>query len=398
MPVPRTLRAVIVSLTPAIPAAAEIGPGDVVTGPVAEALFDCLLAGTKDSQLSCFEAPGVPQGARDLARGLVAAQGAAGVLSAFHEVGRIDLAEVIFPTFANTNDQFVLVNGPDGLLMATDLNFTREPPATRGTGAILARFPQAFETGRVFVPAVRALPGGGQRFVLTDIAADGCRACQPVAVSQRYPDFTEGRLLGIRDLGWQPWTDEPVEVAINRMRTGEIAAFQGALNVQGYDAGPVDGVAGPQTRAALAAFKADHCLPANAQMTPRLVDALGLVGPGYPRPPCESGPATGVTLPFADGVYATDPRLCPPVDPAVAMAFGDRAYTRVAETRAGNWVWGESACMIRAAVPLAGDLRLEFDCLSEGIEERRAVILQAVDAAGFSYLGERFAACPARVD
>lgn len=54
----------------------------------------------------------------------------------------------------------------------------------------------------------------------------------------------------------------------------EIKNMQAALKEAGYRAGPVDGVIGSQTRAALRAFQADHRLKGNGAVTERTLKTL----------------------------------------------------------------------------------------------------------------------------
>jgi hypothetical protein len=55
-----------------------------------------------------------------------------------------------------------------------------------------------------------------------------------------------------------------------------VSAVQSALDQNGYNAGPVDGVMGPGTRSAIAAFQADHGLAATGQINPPLLHRLGV--------------------------------------------------------------------------------------------------------------------------
>ncbi|MBO0694727.1 MAG: peptidoglycan-binding protein [Verrucomicrobia bacterium] len=55
-----------------------------------------------------------------------------------------------------------------------------------------------------------------------------------------------------------------------------VAAVQRRLGELGYDVGVVDGVVGPQTRAAIAAFQSTHGMVADGMITTRLLDRMGL--------------------------------------------------------------------------------------------------------------------------
>ncbi len=56
---------------------------------------------------------------------------------------------------------------------------------------------------------------------------------------------------------------------------GQIAAIQNALNARGFDAGVADGVAGPRTRAAIAAFQRAYGYQVDGQASVGLLGALG---------------------------------------------------------------------------------------------------------------------------
>jgi peptidoglycan hydrolase-like protein with peptidoglycan-binding domain len=54
------------------------------------------------------------------------------------------------------------------------------------------------------------------------------------------------------------------------------AEVQSALANNGYDPGPVDGVMGPGTRDAIAAFQSDHGLTPTGRIDQPLLDNLGI--------------------------------------------------------------------------------------------------------------------------
>jgi hypothetical protein len=59
--------------------------------------------------------------------------------------------------------------------------------------------------------------------------------------------------------------------------SGSVAAeVQSSLATQGYNPGPIDGVIGAQTRAAISDFQADHALPVTGQIDTPLLRTLGL--------------------------------------------------------------------------------------------------------------------------
>lgn len=319
------------------------------------------------------------------------------MLIGFHEAGNVDVAEIYFPTLANTNYQWALVNAADGPHLANELNYRPVLPNIPSTRAIQARYPQAFESGRVSIAAARSLPAGGQRFVLVDIVTDGCRACQPVATSLRYIEFSQGRLSGSREVGWQPWQNITIAEAAGLIQSGDVATIQSRLNAMGYQAGAVDGAAGPRTMAAFMSFKRDHCMPEDNSTSGAFAALLAPVDLAFPPAPCGPGRASVPVpdLPFPDGVYSTDAQLCPPASSATLTEFGDRAYSMVVSVENGSWSWGESRCTIRQATAAGAGISLSLDCVAEGTPQQSQLSLDVVHDAGFSYHGDQFWQCQA---
>ena len=75
--------------------------------------------------------------------------------------------------------------------------------------------------------------------------------------------------------GFRPWViyREPRYVVL---ADEVVADVQAALNRNGYDAGLVDGVMGPRTRNAIAAYQSDHGLSVTGTITDALLRRLGL--------------------------------------------------------------------------------------------------------------------------
>jgi peptidoglycan hydrolase-like protein with peptidoglycan-binding domain len=179
------------------------------------------------------------------------------------------------------------------------------------------------------------------------------------------------------------------------IRAGNVAAIQARLNELGYAAGPVDGVAGPRTMAALGAFQEDHCLPVNGYITEALVMALAPETLVAAEPPCARRGATAsrVALPFPDGFYASDPTFCPGPSGEFAPMMDDRAYGQLIDVSDGGWSWGESACTIRAVRPSTAGLVLDLDCSAEGYRHQNEVAVSEIRSDGFSFFGRRFDLC-----
>lgn len=381
----------------------EIGREDVVPEALWDEIGACIQQARGPVELACLDRPDVSPDARRLARAVSEEAGLTGILTQVAETGEIDVAELFFPTMANTNWQMALVNGREGPLMAMDLSLRPQPANTANTRAVRAQHPRASESGRVQVAAVRPIPGGGQRFVLTDVVTDGCRACAPVALSVRYFDFHEGRRRGFLEIGWQPFLGDSLDVIERRLRRNagvtpdDVRFIQYYLNLQGYEAGTVDGLAGPRTMAAFNALQRDHCLPENNRITGEVFAALTWPGveAGYRPAPCAPRGASAPDMPFADGVYAATPDLCPPTTFEDIEPYGDAAYWMAMALEDGTWSWSSNECTILAATRRGSSLDLGLDCLSEGSPERRGLTLSHVSEAGFSYRGRTFRLCAA---
>ena len=77
-----------------------------------------------------------------------------------------------------------------------------------------------------------------------------------------------------RALLLEAWMESRVEpVAMTRT---DVRRAQQLLAELGFDPGPQDGIAGRQTQAAIEAFQEDRGLPVNGQLTPGLMERMGL--------------------------------------------------------------------------------------------------------------------------
>ena len=70
--------------------------------------------------------------------------------------------------------------------------------------------------------------------------------------------------------------DDPVVTTYAYSGGSNVLDVQRALDREGYDPGPIDGVLGGQTRAAIAAFQSDNGLAATGRIDIALLDELGL--------------------------------------------------------------------------------------------------------------------------
>ena len=85
----------------------------------------------------------------------------------------------------------------------------------------------------------------------------------------------------------------------------DVEAVQTRLSALGYEPGPADGLIGPRTRSAIAAFRDDRGLPPGGRIDTVLLGALGLIESPEPSPP-EPEP-----LPDADDLPEAEPDPAP---------------------------------------------------------------------------------------
>ncbi|MCU0909742.1 MAG: hypothetical protein MUF73_20555 [Rhodobacteraceae bacterium] len=209
-----------------------------------------------------------------------------GILTDFAERGAVDAGTVFFPGLANTNDQMLFLNGRVGVAHPFEL-FGADTPVDPATQALLARWPQAMLGGRVMIGAHRVLPDGTQRFVVTDIVQDGCRACEIVGLSVTHMEFRDGAPYVARALGWADIALDPGgDATVARIAGGDAGSLQLYLNMAGFEAGPMDGRPGPATAAALAEFRAASCPGASGPVSAAEAAVLVALADDVPTPSC----------------------------------------------------------------------------------------------------------------
>ena len=132
-------------------------------------------------------------------------RGTPGILRALREAGPVDVAFVEFPLRANENQGVLLVNGSPSLIDVDDpANLPMDGLKRIATYRVLARRHPAISlwpgarAGTRFVQ-VRAVRGGGHRFVLPYVLRNGCHACAVLGSVRIGFDFdADGRLIGTR--------------------------------------------------------------------------------------------------------------------------------------------------------------------------------------------------------
>lgn len=247
-------------MLPVAAAAQDIASPDAAW--TSETLADCTVRPWINAFGDCLASLGAPEAAVAFAAALAAdpALQMPGVLTAFTERGPVDAGQVFYPGLANANDQVLFLNGDPPIISPVGL--TIGDPADRAALALRAAHPDAMLAGPPDLAGYRDLPDGGQRFVLIDRLTDGCRACTVLATAVTFVDFQDGAVDSVTPVAWvDPASALAPDAAEAAMAAGDVAALQFRLLVNGYDAGPPDGVTGPRTRTALESFLADTCLP-----------------------------------------------------------------------------------------------------------------------------------------
>lgn len=260
----------------------HLGPEDVAPSAVLDGCF-----GSADF-LSCLAAQGVPAGGVAFARSLAEDPAVAmpGLATGFVDLGQVDVAEVVFPFLANTNQQVLMVNARDGVVMPNAMTLPSAPDSPM-TLSINAEYPAATSSLRYSVTGYRAMSGDRQRFVMTSPITDGCRACTPVAEEIYWFEFNNGVFEGVRAMGWYPiGLIDPGQRGAALM-AGAVLPLRVALILQGYDSGPLRTEAGQDSKSALGEFGLDHCLGDGNTNAADLLEALATTpNPSFDPAPC----------------------------------------------------------------------------------------------------------------
>lgn len=120
-----------------------------------------------------------------------------GYMSAFHQMGRVNLATAFFPARANTNEVFFMVGGSPSLVSSeldTDISISADPAYK----TLKKRYPELeFWTNGASFREMTLLPDGGQHFVFGYPLLNGCHACDLVGYALISHDFgTDGTYRG----------------------------------------------------------------------------------------------------------------------------------------------------------------------------------------------------------
>ncbi len=172
----------------------------------------------------------------------------------------------------------------------------------------------------VLLYAGLAGPASGAGIALPTLAAP---AADPVQLAQAQPAQTQPAQTGP---GASPGT------AGGEATTFTIRDVQQLLNRRGYDAGPADGVMGPQTRAAIRTYQVDAGLPVTGEPTADLHASLTAQDRSESAPPAGAAelPSTGQVIEVQSAlrrrgydILAVDGELDPPTVAAIRRYQAD---------------------------------------------------------------------------
>ena len=137
--------------------------------------------------------------------------GDVGIMSGFNKVGPVDVAFVVYPLRANTNNGILFVNGTPKIVNAEDLKLLDQ--------AAMLQSPQ-FQNTKAQFPKTTLFPGdrdgttwpnansnseGGKSFTLGYPMLNGCHACQKVGNAEFNWKFgPNGKFLGTVFMGMTP--------------------------------------------------------------------------------------------------------------------------------------------------------------------------------------------------
>jgi hypothetical protein len=154
---------------------------------------------------------GAPPAAVAFTRLLQKKSGDVGVMSGFNAMGPVDVAFMVYPLRANTNNGILFVNGAPRIVNAEDLKLLDQPamqqsPQFQNT---VAQFPKTtlFPGDRdgTTWPNANTNSEGGKSFTLGYPLLNGCHACEKVGTAEFNWKFgPTGKFLGTVFMGMTP--------------------------------------------------------------------------------------------------------------------------------------------------------------------------------------------------
>lgn len=155
---------------------------------------------------------GAPAAAVDFTQTLYQESGGdVGIMSGFHPVGPVDIAWIIYPLRANTNNGLLLVNGSPRIINAEDLKLLDQNGMEQSFQfqALQNQFPKVgvWPGDRDGTTWPNTLHGasGGLQFILGYPLINGCHACAHAGIALFTWNFdAQGRFLGTTFMGLTP--------------------------------------------------------------------------------------------------------------------------------------------------------------------------------------------------
>ncbi len=154
---------------------------------------------------SCLARVMEQHGASQQALALNQLLGGEGFMSEFKPMGRVNLATILFPTRANTNEVLMLVGG-EPPLVSSEIRETIDISADLAYPALKRRFPDMeLWTSGASLRSMERLPNGGQGFIFDYPLLNGCHACDLAGYALVSLDFgPDGAYIGPRLIRLEP--------------------------------------------------------------------------------------------------------------------------------------------------------------------------------------------------
>ncbi len=131
--------------------------------------------------------------------------GQVAIISGFDKVGLVDIARVMYPLRANDNYGLLLVNGDPKILDVDDLKKLDRAPMDQNPmyQSVKQKYPNTDlwpdDRSGTNWPQTRALPDGGQQFIVGYLLINGCHACAHVGSARFSWNFDpKGKFLGTK--------------------------------------------------------------------------------------------------------------------------------------------------------------------------------------------------------
>lgn len=340
----------------AAPKTGRWGPDIIPAQGFSDAMRQC------DGQ-ACLKALGMTQSAIDFTLAAFSGNPGMGAATAFRELGAVDWvqAAVIYSPYEAT----MLVNGTPDIIwpeMTRDMAATFSDSASQ---AMLRQFPKAMIIGGD-ITGYRKLPNGRQRFVFNETVFDACHACPILGGAISFLEFdSTGKQVERRAVGLDLSPPDQTAAELTPQLIKQMPdVLQVTLNNRGYDAGPIDGAPGPQSRQALMEFQVEHCLPPTGQLDDKTADTL-LSADKFAAPCADARLPAGISAntPLLSGVYVDNPENCK-LDALGEVENATGLYIiRGLDHQSGGY---DQVCTVRRTDLIRGVTKFSGDCSVEG--------------------------------